>query len=102
MLRDAGHEDYEWVEKLHREFVDVLINSINVVRARLGVEYIVPAPERVADSAMTRVIAVVWPTMALPLDNPLVRRTLEVTEELYGLNGGLVNTTSGGVLTVVT
>lgn len=99
VLRDVGHEDHEWVEKLHGgEFVDALINSINVVRSRLGVDYIVPAPERVADSAMTRIIAVVWPTMALPLDNPLVRRTLEVTEELYGLNGGVVNTSVGGYL----
>ncbi|WP_148678245.1 hypothetical protein [Vulcanisaeta distributa] len=96
VLRDVGHEDHEWVEKLRGEFVDALINSINVVRSRLGVDYIVPAPERVADSAMTRVIAVVWPTMALPLDNPLVRRTLEVTEELYGLNGGVVNTHQWG------
>ncbi|WP_243671603.1 hypothetical protein [Vulcanisaeta sp. JCM 16161] len=96
VLRDMGHEDYEWVEKLYGEFVDALVNSVNVVRARLGVEYMVPAPERVADSAMTRVIAVVWPTMALPLDNPLVRRTLEATEELYGLNGGIMNTHQWG------
>ncbi|WP_252900300.1 hypothetical protein [Vulcanisaeta sp. JCM 14467] len=96
VLREINHEDYEWVIKLHNEFTDALINSINVVRSRLGIDYIVPAPERVADSAMTRVIAVVWPTMALPLDNPLVRRTLEVTEELYGLNGGVVNTHQWG------
>ena len=96
VLREINHEDYEWVIKLHDEFTDALINSINIVRSRLGIDYMVPAPERVADSAMTRVIAVVWPTMALPLNNPLVRRTLEVTEELYGLNGGVVNTHQWG------
>lgn len=91
VLRGINHEDHEWIEKLRGEFTDALINSINVVRARLGIDYIVPAPERVADSAMTRAIAVAWPTMALPLDNPLVKRTLEVTEGLYTLNGGVVN-----------
>ncbi|BDR91845.1 hypothetical protein [Vulcanisaeta souniana] len=96
VLKEVNHEDYGWVEGLRREFTDALINSINTVRSRLGIDYIVPAPERFADSAMTRVIAVVWPTMALPLDNPLVRRTLEVAEELYGLNGGIVNTHQWG------
>jgi len=91
VLREIGHEDSQWVERLRDEYVDALINSINVVRSRLGIDYIVPAPERVADSAMTRVIAVAWPTMALPLDNPLVRRTLEVTEQLYGFGDGVVN-----------
>lgn len=96
VLREIGSEDYEWVVKLQNEFTDALINSINIVRSRLGIDYIVPAPERVADSAMTRVVAVVWPTMALPLDNPLVRKTLEVAEELYGLDGGIVNTHQWG------
>ena len=91
VLRSIGHEDAQWVEKLHGEYVDALTRSINIVRSRLGIDYIVPAPERVADSAMTRVIAVAWPTMALPLDNPLVRRTLEVTEQLYGFGGGIAN-----------
>ncbi|ADY02169.1 hypothetical protein VMUT_1968 [Vulcanisaeta moutnovskia 768-28] len=96
VIRGISHEDYDWIERLRREFTDALINSINVVRSRLGIDYMVPAPERVADSAMTRVIAVVWPTMALPLDNPLIRRTLEMTEELYGINGGIVNTHQWG------
>ncbi|MGC9153551.1 MAG: hypothetical protein ACP5GY_07460 [Vulcanisaeta sp.] len=96
VLRELNHEDAPWVEKLHSEYSDALANSINVVRSRLGVDYIVPAPERVADSAMTRVIAVVWPTLAMPLDNPLVRRTLEITEQLYVFNGGVVNTHQWG------